>query len=102
MDISAANDKASNEATGLVVEFLNPNKGKANGPNNYLAWAGAMYTTMGARYGPRVRVFTDQVPHVVPDLEADDVPQADDPGMEGLSLANPDVIRVSAITAVHA
>ena len=36
--MSAANDKESKEATGLVVEFLSPNKGKANGPNNYLAW----------------------------------------------------------------
>ena len=57
--MSAANDKESKEATGLVVEFLSPNKGKANGPNNYLAWAGAMHTTMGARYGPMARVFTD-------------------------------------------
>ena len=79
--MSAANDKVSKETTGLVVEFLSPNKGKANGPNNYLAWAGAMYTTIGARYGPMARVFADQVPHVVPDLESDDVPQADDPGM---------------------
>ena len=97
--MSTANDKESKEATGLVVEFLSPNKGKANGPNNYLAWAGAMHTTMGARYGPMARVFTDQVPYVVPDLEADDVPQADDPGMEGLSAANLNAIRVSAITA---
>ena len=49
--MSVANDKVSKEATGLVVEFLIPDKGKANGPNNYLAWAGAMHTTMGARYG---------------------------------------------------
>ena len=97
--MSAANDKESKEATGLVVEFLSPNKGKANGPNNYLAWAGAMHTTMGARYGPMARVFTDQVPYVVPDLEADDVPQADDPGMEDLSAASLNAIRVSAITA---
>ena len=34
--MSAANDKVSKEAMGLVVEFLSPNKGKANGPNNYL------------------------------------------------------------------
>ena len=75
------------------------NKGKANGPNNYLAWAGAMHTTMGARYGPMARVFTDQEPYVVPDLEADDVPQADNMGMKGLSVANLNAIRVSAITA---
>jgi hypothetical protein len=86
--MSAANDKVSKEATGFVVEFLSPNKGKANGPNNYLAWAGAMHTNMGARYGPMARVLTDQVPYVVPDLKADDVPQADDPGKEGLSVAN--------------
>ena len=30
--MSAANDKVSKEATGLVVEFLSPDKGKANGP----------------------------------------------------------------------
>ncbi len=36
--MSTANDKSSKEATGLVVEILSPNKGKANGPNNYLAW----------------------------------------------------------------
>ncbi len=97
--MSAANDKVSKEATGFVVEFLSPNKGKVNGPNNDLAWVGAMHTTMGARYGPMVRVFTDQVPHVVPDLEADDVPQADNPVMEGLSGANVNAIRVSAIIA---
>ena len=79
--MSAANDNVSKEATGLVVEFLNPNKGKANWPNNYLARAGAMNATMGARYSPMTRVFTDQVPNVMPDLEADDVLQADDPGM---------------------
>ncbi len=79
--MSAANDKMSKEATGLVVKFLSPNKGKANGPNNYLVWAGAIHTTTGARYGPMARVFADQVPYVVPDLEADDVPQADDPGI---------------------
>ncbi len=72
--MSAANDKASKETTGLVVEFLSFNKGKANGPNNYLAWAGKKHTTMGARDGPMARVFNDQVPYVVPDLEADDVP----------------------------
>jgi len=55
----AANDKAPKEATGLVVEFSSPNKGKANGQNNYLTWAGEMHTTMGARYGPMARVFTD-------------------------------------------
>ncbi len=66
--MSAANDKVSKEATGLVVELLSPNKGKANGPNSYLAWAGAMHTTMGVRYGPMTRVFADQVPYVVPDL----------------------------------
>jgi hypothetical protein len=57
--MSADNDKASKEATGLVVEFLSPNKSKANGPNNYLVWADAMNTTMGARYGPMARVFND-------------------------------------------
>ena len=40
--MSAANDKVSKEATSLVAEFLSPNKGKVNGPNNYLAWAGAI------------------------------------------------------------
>ncbi len=35
--MSAAFDKELKEATGLQVEFLSPNKGKANGPNNYLA-----------------------------------------------------------------
>ena len=99
--MSAANDEVTKEATGLEVKFLSPNKGKANGPNNYLVWAGAMHTTMGARYGPVARVFTDQVPYAVPDLEADDVLQADDPDMEGLSAANLKAIRVSAIT-VHA
>ena len=34
--MSAANDKKSKEATGLVVEFSSPNKGKANGPTIYL------------------------------------------------------------------
>ena len=82
--MSAANDKSSKEATGLVVELPSPNKNKANGPNNYLAWAGAMRTTMGERYDPMTRVFNDQVLHVVPVLEAADVSQADDPGMEGL------------------
>ncbi len=86
--MSAANDKASKEATGLVVGLLSPNKDKANGPNKYLAWAGAMHTTMGARYGPMARVFNDNVPYFMPDFEADDVPQADDPGMEGLFAAN--------------
>ena len=50
--MSAANDKVSKEVTGLEVEVLSPHKDKANRPNNYLAWAGAMYTTMGARYRP--------------------------------------------------
>ncbi len=54
---------------------MSPDKGKANGPISYLAWAGAMHTSMGARYGPMTRVFNDQVPYVVPNLEADDVPQ---------------------------
>ncbi len=81
------------------MEFLSPNKGKANGPNNYLVWAGAMHTTMGARYGPIATIFNDKVSYVVPDLEADDVPKADDPSMEGLSAANLNAIRVSVITA---
>jgi hypothetical protein len=85
---------------GLVVEFLSPNKGKVNGPNNYLAWVAAMYTTMGARYGPMVRVFADQVPYVVPDLGPNDEPQAGDSGMKGLTAANIQAIRVSAVT-VH-
>ncbi len=97
--MSAVNDKVSKEASGLVVEFLSPKTGKANGSNNYLAWAGAMHTIIGARYGPIAMVFTDHVAYVVLDLEADDKPQADDPGMEGLSTANLNVIRVSAITA---
>ena len=97
--MSAANDKVSKEAMGLVVEFLSPNKGKANGPNNYLAWAGAMHTTMGARHGPMARVFADQVPYVLPDLGPDDLPQAGDPGMDGLTAANLQAIRVSVVTA---
>ncbi len=64
--MSAANDKASKEATGLVMEFLSPNKDKANGPNNYLAWAGAMHTTIGARYGP----MTSEVIRVVGNVSA--------------------------------
>ncbi len=60
--MSTDNDKVSKEVTGLVVEFLSPNKGRANGPNNYHARAGAMHTAMGARYDPMARVFTDQVP----------------------------------------
>ena len=35
--MNPANDKASKEATDLVVEFLNTNKDVANGPENYLA-----------------------------------------------------------------
>jgi hypothetical protein len=58
-----------------------------------------MHTTMGARYGPMARVFNDKVPYVVPDLEADDVPRADDPGMEGISAVNLNAIRVSVIAA---
>jgi hypothetical protein len=99
--MSVANDKVSKEAMGLVVVFLSLNKGKFNGTNNYFAWAAAMHTTLGARYGPMVRVFTDQVPYVVPDIEIGDLPQADDPGMEGLTIANINAIRVSAI-ADHA
>ncbi len=62
--------------------FLIATKGKANRPNNYLAWAGAMHSTTGARYGPMAKVFTDQVSYVVPDFEADDVPQANDPDIK--------------------
>ncbi len=76
--MSAANDKMSKEAMGLVVEFLSPNKGKLNGTNNYFAWAAAMHTTLGARYGPMARVFTDQVPYVEPDIDFCDLPQAGD------------------------
>ncbi len=97
--MSAANDKVSKEATGLVVEFLSPYKGNTNGPNNHLAWVGAIHTIMGKLHGSLARVFTDQVPCVVPDIEADDVPHAEDPSMEGSSTANLNVIRVSAITA---
>jgi hypothetical protein len=96
--MSAANDKVSKEAMGLVVEFLSPNKGEFNGTNNYCAWAAAMHTTLGARYGPMARVFTDQVPYVVPDIEIGDLPQVGDPGMEGLTIADINAIRVSAIT----
>jgi hypothetical protein len=84
--MSAATDKASKEATGLVVEFLSPSKGKASGLNNYLDWAGAIHSTMGARYGPMARVFNDQVPYVLPDLEADNAPQANDPGLKVFRL----------------
>jgi hypothetical protein len=97
--MSVANDKASKKAAGLVMEFLSPNKGKTNGPDNYLAWAGVTHTTMGAHYVPMARVFNDQVPYVVPDLEADNVHRTDNPGMEGLSAANLDAIRVSVISA---
>ena len=45
-----------------------------------------------------VRVFTDQVPYVVPDIEIGNLPQAGDPGMEGLTIANINAIQVSAIT----
>ncbi len=81
-----------------MVEFLSPNKGKANGPN-YLAWAGTMHITMGAWYGPMSTVFNDKVPYVEQDLNADDVPQACDSNMEDLSAANLDAIRFSVITA---
>jgi len=37
--MSATHDNAPKEATGFVVEVLSPVEGKANGPNNYLAWA---------------------------------------------------------------
>ena len=97
--MSAANDKVSKEAIGLVGEFLSPNKAKFNGTNNCFAWAAAMHTTLGARYGPMARVFTDQVPYVVPDIDFGDLPQAGDPGMEGLTIANLNAIRVSLITA---
>ena len=97
--MSAANDKVSKEAMGLVVELLSPNKVKFNGTNNYVAWAAAMHTTLGARYGPMAKVFTDQVPYVVPDIEVGDIPQADDPGMQGMTTANLNAIRVSVITA---
>ena len=82
-----------------MVEFLSPNKGKVNGPNMYLARASAMHAAMGLHYDSMVRICNDQVPYSVPDLEANDVTQADDPGMEGLSTANLNAIRVSAITA---
>ena len=84
--MSAATNKASKETADLVVKFLSPNKGKANGPSNYLPWAGAMYPTIGARYNPMAMVFLDQKPCVVPDLEAEDVPQADEPGMDSFRL----------------
>ncbi len=58
-----------------------------------------MHTFMGARYGPITKVLNDKVPYVVPDLKTDDVPQADDPGMEGLSSVNLNVVRVSVKTA---
>ncbi len=97
--MSAADNKVSKDTMGLVVEFLSPNKDKVNEPNNYLAWAAALHTTMGARYGPMARVFAVQVPYVVPDLGPDDVPQAGDPGMEGLTAASIQAIRVSVVTA---
>ena len=99
--MSAANDKVSKDSMGLVMEFLSPNTGKVNGPNNYLAWTGAMHTIMGARYGPMARVFADQVPYVLPDLGPDDVPQAGDPRVEGLTAANVQAIRVS-VQAIRA
>ncbi len=40
-----------------------------------------MHTTLGARYGPMARVFADQVPYVVPNIDFSDLPQAGDPGM---------------------
>ena len=60
--MSAANDKVSKEAMGLVVEFLSPNKVKLNGANIYDVWATVMRTTLVARYDPMVRVLTGQVP----------------------------------------
>jgi hypothetical protein len=53
---------------------------------------------MGARYDLVASIVNDHVSYVVPNLEADDVPQADDLGMKRLSTANLDVIRVSVIT----
>jgi hypothetical protein len=57
-----------------------------------------MHTTLGARFGPMARVFTDQVPYVVHDIEIGDLPLAGDLGMEGLTIANLNAIRVSMIT----
>ena len=45
-----------------------------------------MHTTIGVRYDPMARIFTDQALYVVPDLEADDAPKVDDPGMENFRL----------------
>jgi hypothetical protein len=91
---------AMEEATGLVVEFLSFNKGKTKGPNNYLAWAGAMHTTMGARYGPMTVFFYDQVPYGMLALEAGDLLQANQPDMEDLSASSFNIIRVLVITAL--
>ena len=97
--MSTANDAKSKGATSLVVELLSPVKGKHNGRNNYSEWAPGMQTIMGMQYGAMARVLLDQVPYVVPELGPEDIPQQDDPGMEGLTAANLNSIRVSAIVA---
>jgi len=57
-----------------------------------------MHTTLGARYGPMVMVFTDQVPYVVPDIKIGDLPEVGDPSMEGPTIDNLNAIRASVIT----
>ena len=99
--MSAAKDKVSKEAMGLVMVFLSPNKGKFNGTNNYFAWAAAMHTTLGARYGPMARVFTDQVPYVVPDIEVGELPQVGSPGVEGIGLVNLDLDSQTSSSSFH-
>jgi hypothetical protein len=97
--MSTANDAKSKEATSLVVEMLSTVKRNVNWRNNYSEWAPGIQTMMGIQYVAIARVLLDRVPYVVPELGPEDLPQLDDPGMEGLTAANKASIRVSAITA---
>jgi len=68
--MSIANDKSSTEATCLVVEFLSHDKGKVNGPNIYLAWAGAMHIIMESNNGRIWPILSmDLGKHVVKDFK---------------------------------
>ncbi len=89
--MSAANENVSKDSMGLVMEFLSPNTGKVNGPNNYLAWTGAMHTIMGARYGPMARVFADQVPTSCPILGPTTYPKRK---TEGWRASRPPIFKL--------
>jgi hypothetical protein len=97
--MSTANNAKSKEATSLVVELLSAVKGKYSGRNNFSKWDPGVQTIMGMQSGAMARVLIDQVPYVIPELGPEDLPQPNDPGMEGLSIANLTSIRVLAITA---